>query len=491
MSASISKDRFIDSKVVALFQSLSKQEVKAFAKYLSGTSYKPDNDVFQLFFFLKKHHPNFCEKKVTSSTVWQYIFYEDEVNKKKLLQLCTNLVKVIEDFLIKLQLQKSQPERDFLLLNAFKDRKLDNQFFQKVKEVRKKWEKDKPPGIEQLHNEYKLETMSSSHLDTTNINLIMTAMQNDINNFDIYYLAKRLHLSHALALSKNYFTNVEDQNEKNILENLLSLSNQGKYAKTPAIHLSNLIFKDLLRGEFNNYQEILDLFIQTFEQYSKLEQTDILDFLFHYCIKNESKGDKNALISLFDLTKWSVQNKIYIKDGYISNGQFVNIVNIACKAKQYNWARDFISDNKYFLVEKIREDIVASCIATCLHSEKKYEDLLSHLVRVNFKNIIYSVNARCLQIMAYVELGNKDELFYNSTKALTSVISRNNLLAKERKNGIRLFIKYAKKINKLNHRSKINYKALKNKVGNSKNVIAKKWLLEKLDYYEKRATKFK
>jgi len=486
----VSKDRFFKSKLVALFKTLSKAEVKAFAKYLAGTSYKADNAIFHLFDFLKKYHPDLCESKVNTHNAWHAIFDANQINQKKLLQLRTNLVKVLEDFLIKLQLEKSQPERDFLLLNALKERKLNNQFSQKVKEVRKKWEKDKPPGIEQLHNEYKLENLYNSYKETTNIDLVMEVMQKDINNLDFYYFAKRLHLSYGLALSKNYFTNDEDQNEKKILNNLLTLSNQEKYVKIPAIHLSNLIFKDLLSSKFDNYNRIRDLFYQTFEQYSKLEQKDILNFLIHCCIQNEMKGDKRALKKLFDLIKWAVENRLYVINGYVNYHQFTTIVNIACRAKQYKWARNFISKYQLLLVDRVRDDIVASCIATCLYSEKKFEELLSHLVSVNFKNILISVNARCLQIMAYVELKNNDDLLFNSAKALNAVISRNDLLSIERKEGIRLFIKYSKILTKLSYKSKIDYEKLKNKVINSKNLIGKKWILEKLEYNQKRTIKF-
>lgn len=486
MSAPLKKDRFIDSKVVALFQVLSKQEIKAFGKYLAGTSYKQDNAIFQLYFFLKKHYPAFCESKVNTKLVWKYCFDEKDVNKKKLLQLCTNLVKMLEDFLIKLQLEKSQPERDFLLLNALKDRKLDNQFFQKVKEVRKKWETNKPPGIEQLHNEYKLESLHNNYNETTDLEILMAAMQNEINNFDIYYFAKRLHLSYVLSTSKNYLNNVDDQNEKKILSHLLTLSNQEKYAKIPAIHLSNLILKDLLLEKFDNYIKIQRLFYRTFKQYSKQEQTDIIGFLSHYCVQNQLNGDKFALKKLFDLTKWAVENSIYIENGYIPNNEFTNIVNTACGAKQYNWARDFIADYQIYLVDKIREDIVSSCIATCLLSEKKYEELLSHLVSVNFKNIIYSVNARCLQITAFVELGGMDEQFYNSTRAFEAVLFRNKHLLKERKEAYSKFIKYSKIIYKSNYVSKYDYTKLLIEINSTQNIFAKNWIFNKIK--EKEAT---
>jgi len=482
----ISKDRFTSSRLVALFKTLSKTEVKAFSKYLTGTSYKADNAVFQLFFFLKKYHPHYCEKKINTKLVWEYCFDEKEVNKKKLLQLCTNLVKVLEDFLIKLQLEKSQPERDFLLLHAFKDRKLDNQFFQKVKEVRKKWEKYKPPGIEQLHNEYKLESLYSGYKETTNINLIMNAMQIDIDNLDIYYLARRLHLSHTLALSKNYFSNVEDQNEKSILRNLLTLSNQLKYEKIPAIHLSNLIFKDLLSGEFDNYDKIKGFFYQTFEQYSQIEQTDILDFLIHYCMQNESKGDKNALSNLFNLTKWAVENKIYVKDGYINNHQFNTIVNIACRAKEFNWAEKFIVDNSNYLEKSIRYDIVANCNATCLFFAKKYKEVVDQLSIIKFTNISIAVNSRCLQLMACAELKGNDIFFFNSVKLLRGVIKRDRVLTKKRKENLSKFIYLIKIIYKMRYRKKINTIEIEKILKLETHLPYRRWFMNKLQNYKRK-----
>jgi len=481
MSANQTKDRFIDSKVVTLFQSLSKEEVKVFKKYLSGTSYKENNDVFKLFEFLKKHHPNCSEAKVNTEAACLYIYLEDEVPKRKFLQLRTNLAKVLEDFLIKLQLEKSQPDRDFMLMNALKDRQLDNLFFQKVKDVRKKWEIKRPVGIEQLHNEYKLEALYYDSSETSNIDEVMNSIKKRIDNLDTYYLAKRLHLSQTLALSKNYLENEEDQNEQKIISIILELSNQSKFSVKPEIALFNLILKELRNDKFKKYDEILNIFKKTFNDYDKDEQHDILNFLTHSCLKNQLKNQSSNL-NLFDLTKWSVEEGLYVNNnGNIDGNQFINIVNIACRAEAFDWANNFIKKYSPYLEKNIKIDIASFCTAICLHRAKRYEEVANRLSIMNFSNVSIGIHARCLQLMAYTELRGKDEFFLNLTKALKAIIERDKILAKERKEGLLYFIHFIKKIYKLKYRKNNNADGLIKEIRTTDLVSYKNWLISKIN----------
>jgi len=486
MPSQNSTDRFIDSKVVVLFQSLTEKEVKLFSKYIKGTNFQKGNSIFKLLFYLKKYAPDFNEKYINKTAICKYLKKNNGFNENKFLQLCTSLTKVLEDFLIKLQLEKSQTERDFLLLNALKDRKLGNLFFKKVKRVRKTWEMEQPPGIEHLHNEYLLESIYISFSENHNITEIVSAIKKLIDNLDKYYFATRLHNASNMKFTSLFIKNVKRPEDDLQINDILIKSNNGKFCDVPQIKFLRKLHLTLSERNFENFQELLVEFYDNYELYSKDEQIDLLNFFMASCHLNNKKSGKENTNDLIAITKWAVKKEIYISNGFFDANQFTNVVNVASRDNQFGWARNFIDKYSSYLNKKNRTDIVTACRVTCLHAEKKYEELLSLMALVNFNNILISVNARCMQIIAYVELGDKDDLFYNSTKSFKALISRNNLLTKERKEAIKLFIKYSKKLYKMNRSSNFNYGKIKCKVLENEQIVAKKWILKKLDFYEKK-----
>jgi len=482
MSVDFSNDRLINSKVVVLFQSLNKKELRQFSKYLEGTRYKKENDIYALFEYLKKHHPNFCEKKINKQKVCKHIYKNER--EGKFLQLCTNLTQVLEDFLIKQELEESQTERDFILLNALKRRKLDNLFFQKVKKVRKDWETNKPPGIEQLHNQYKLESLYHNHYETTDIEKIIHAMITQSETLDNYYIALRLHLSNCIHYTKNYINSKTLTEQNKIVQTIINISSEQKYQNIPQIKLLGSILNTLTNSNYENFSQIRNDFFETFHLFEKNEQNDILNSLSHFCQENRKNGVKHADFDLFELSKWAVKNKLYIDNDYIDNLQFQNIVKIALNAKESNWALTFIDKNKKFLLSNIREDIVAYCKVICFLRLDEYEKILNELLTIKFRNIEIGIISRCIHLRAYVESKGRDDEFYRLCRSLRAVVDRDSLWPENRKESIINFIQNAKIIYDLRYKKKNRIAEIETKIKCSENLYFKEWLLEKLTFYK-------
>lgn len=482
MSADNFNDRLINSKVVVLFKSLTKPELRQFTKYLEGTSYQKGNDIYALFNFLKKHYPNFCEKKICKQKVCKYIYKNGR--EGKFLQLCTNLTKVLEDFLIKQELEESRVERDFVLLNALKRRKLDNLFFQKVKKVRKDWETSQPAGIEQLHNQYKLESLHHTFYETADIEKIVEGTLTRSEALDIYYMAARLHLSSSIYSMRNYVNHDILSEQNKIVSTVLTISSNEKYQDISQISLMSLILNGLVKNKYDDFVSIRDIFYETYKLYDKTEQEDILSYLGHFCQQNLKNGVQASIKLLFELTKWAVTKKLFVNDGYFDNLQFQNIVNIALNADESKWALKFIENHKELLFENIREDIVAYCKVICFLNMKKYEKILELLLTVRFRNVTIGITSRCIEMRAYVELNGRDEEFFRLCRNLIGVINRDNLLASVRKKSVLNFIKYAKVIYDLRYQKRNDLNSIEKEI-KLKNVFFKHWILQKISSYKK------
>lgn len=125
-----------NSKLIAFLKELSASEMKHFGRFVKVNSLKSLKDTEVFFNHLKKHHPHFPVDKITKERIAKKLFLEDNNRLKKVMNLTHKLMQLLEIFLIQEELECQQKEKDFLLLEALKKRKLDKYFLKRQNKLK-------------------------------------------------------------------------------------------------------------------------------------------------------------------------------------------------------------------------------------------------------------------------------------------------------------------------------------------------------------------
>ncbi len=469
------------SKLIELLGALPKEEIKEFGKFLKRTSSVKSHGKLWLFDYLKKYHPEFPEAKVDRKFIAKKIKTALDLSEKSLANLMTNLYVDIENYFIEKELQLNAVDRNFILLKALKRNKLDKLFFNKVEQIQKEWKTERPKGIEQLHNEYKLAKTCFMHPNYS----LFPGQDIDphllLEKIDTYYFAVKLYYNLCIESTQYTLDRMQSLNYKNLIIPILELIRSSKTKNTPQLQFFTLLLEDYHNKKFDNYINYKNLFFESYDVFDSNEAHDIITFLQIAVYENYKLGKAGSLQELFELNKFAAEKHLILENGYVSEFSFKNIVLTACAAKEISWAETFVEEFGEYLDKNVKEDISQLCKAILEFNKGNFELSLEYLLTVKLPDAVYGIQMRCLQLQCYYEVEKYEELFYNLVKSFSTYLSRNDKLSDTYKEAWQNFIRYANKLKQAQFNNKNKKEKLHQEITAHTNISSKTWLLEKAE----------
>lgn len=475
----------VKSKLVQLLKTFSVLEMKEFAKFLEGTSYRKTSGVYMLFKFLKKYHPEFSEKNIEKENILKKAFKDKPPSNQRLFDLMSMLYNTVENFLIQKKLETERVDRDFLVLKILKERKLDKLFFQKAVGVERDWEKNPIAGIEHLHDIYKLHRMCFLH---PNYSIIDKPITQEIlyKEIDDYYFSVKMYIMMIFMIQNKYVKISNDEvSESQFFNNILEFSKTTEYSEVASTKLLSMIIDALKNKNFETVEEIKEVYIDNIKSFNENEQLDFFGSLMTMNFIKFREGSENALTSLFELNKFAVQNDILLEDGFINTGYFRSIVQVGCAVNELDWTEEFVNKYEQFLDQELKESNVILSKSEIAFEKKQYESVLQMTVKAKFENAVYASQVKMLQLQCYFELEGYEDTFYNLVKSFTAFLQRSKVFSDQYVKPVLNFIRFTNKLFNSKNSIEKNRDSLELELNDLSNIVKKKWLIEKLNEQKK------
>jgi len=470
-----------NSRLIAYLKTMSKAEMKDFGRFISAA--KGIKDVIVLFNYLQPYHPEYPEKNLVKSKIATKLFPNERNIAKKFTNIMYRFGQLLDDFLVQEELKVKEAEKDLLLLHALKRRQLDHFFFKKAEQIEEDWTKNPPPGLEHLHNIYRLKEMY--HHTNHNYPLLKktpVSPKNFIHHIDTYYFATKLYWALCIRHNENFLTDLDNaENPEYLLNEILSLSRTNSFEKVPQIKLISNLLTAYINSDFEDYLSLKEHFINFINLYNEREKNDIAIFLHSACYENYKIGKSASLEQLFDLNCLMIDNQFLLRNGRIETDQFWNIVNIGFELNKFSWTENFIDEYRDYLEKSEKQDVLTICDAMISYHNKDYEEAIRKLATVKFQNVLYGLHARSIQLKSYYELGDEYyQMFLSLTKSFYLFLNR-NALSKETKLRVKNFIAFSKKLIIVKNKPHLLDIEGFNAKLNRENIGYKSWLSSKLE----------
>ncbi|MBK9735009.1 MAG: hypothetical protein IPO92_08595 [Saprospiraceae bacterium] len=214
--------------------------------------------------------------------------------------------------------------------------------------------------------------------------------------------------------------------------------------------------------------------------FPKEEVKEIYATAISYCINKVNKGSFDFQKETFSLYKETIDNNIIILEKELSATTFRNIVQIALRVEEFDWAEIFINDYAQYVDPKYRDNAVMFSLARLEFYRKNFGKVLDHLNKVNYDDVWYNLGSKTLQIASYYELDEFDAL-ESLLQAFKMYIRREKSLTDDRKDTYLYLIKFTTSLMKLSYKEKDKLIKLKAEIEGIKGVVSKPWLLEKVE----------
>lgn len=459
----------IARKLVWALAKLDKKSLLRFEEFVASPYFNVNVDLRRFYAILlhsllKKQK----DKWASDEDIWQGLYPDTPLDKRRLNLLYFNLGKLLDDYLSQREFDEMQYMQKKVLLDGLLKFKLFKIHQESKKEFHNQLIENKDYSSQYAVFQY--------HLEKSNIK---SPFRNEILNWlNSYYILEKLQTYISLlSWKKMYKLDVEIFFMEYIFEKIQTVN----YIQFPSIQVYSKITDMLLDEKNEGHYFELKFLMQKFIKELPVEmQRDVFTTAISYCITKGNQSNSKFDRESFELFKESVERDIIQEKNEISVPVFRNIAFIAVKVGEFLWAEKFIEDKKNLVNQKFRDNAVNFSLARLEVNRQNYNKVLEYLQLINYDDVWYQLGAKIMQAAAYYKLEEFDALesFLNAFKMY---INREKSLTKERKTTHANFIKYTKKLIYLNPSEKTKVLKLKSEIESNNAVVNKVWLLEMVD----------
>ena len=473
----------LNTKLVQILAALSAKEFKSFEQYVNSPFFNRNKQVCELLDAIKPFHPNYENPKFTREHVFSKLFGKTEkYNEAKLRYVLSDLTLLLEGFLSVDEYLRNPNEQKYFLLKSLRERNADKFFTQHLEDAHAMINKAGYTDSEYYFYDYLFNEQSYLFTSVKNNRSIDSSLQELIDNLEIFYLAKNLKYYCEMINRKNI---LKVEYRLSIFEQILPYLEKRGFEEIPAIHIYVVILRTLADNDHHeNYDLLMDLIAKHRSKFPPAEVRDMYAFAQNYCIKQINSGNADFLRKLFELNKTLLATGLIFESGYLSPHDFKNIVTVSLRIGEFEFAHDFIQNQKDRLDPAIRDNAHAYSMAWYHFFRKEYDKTLKTLLKVEFTDVYYHLDAKSLLLKTYYELGEEDAL-YSLFDAFKIYLRRNKLISEYQSEVYSNLIAYTRRLVTARHGSnRVNLDDLRKEILESKRVADLNWLLSKIDEVE-------
>ena len=459
--------------VYQLLRTFTKQDIREARKWLASPYHNQREDLPLLFEQLVAAAPEGLP--LSREQAWQALHSEQPYDDQQLRLVLSYLYRCLEDFLRQREAEQAPWLQQHLLLAAYRKRGLDGHFQKAYRKLHKqqKEETQRPP--EYYLAQYWLEQeryQEESTLGRTREH----NLQELEGQLTTAFLGMKLRqgcflLAHEAVYKASYRIALE--------EALLGLATQEPYRDIPAISVYCHCYRMLRFPEqdqyFTTFQSRL---FQSIGLFPQAELRDLFLLAINFCIRQINQTAEGYLREALELYQKGLETEVLLENGDLSRFTYNNAIGIALRLQEFDWAERFLHHYRPYLEAEQEEAAFSLNAARLAFARRQYGQVLAHLQRADYRDLINNMVAKTLQMKAYYELDEFD-LLESHLRSMRAFLRRKRHISYHQQNYLNI-IRYTQKLLALNPMDREMAKALEEEIRNVEPLTEKGWLVEKV-----------
>ncbi len=472
-----------ERKFITVLKSVSPYDLNSYKKFIASPYFNVNENITLFNHILIDHCVKTNSEEIADEDVWKLIFNDIPYDDLKMRRLYSDSLKLFQQFLSNEVFQKDIYTQTLFKINKINDLKIDILQNDAQKETERIINRIDSVSSDQFHNKFLLQR------DLYGIRIgydkkhksykgdIVASMRKLEKDLDQFYIIEKLRIfSTIISWSRSIKTDIKFDRYKEFIDNTID-----EYHHTsPAIQMYINIFHLLTaHNAHDRYLELKQLIKKHKYSFKEEELKDLYEYAFSYSNIRLNKGDNSVLEEVFDLYKEALKDDVLLSDGELSPTTFKNIVVLGLRCGQLEWTKYFISHYSEKISEKFRHNAVHFNMARYNFYMKDYWEAISNLQQVNYDDIFYNLDSRILLIACYYELEELD-VMESQINSFLMFIRRNKTLSRDVKGNYKNYLKYVKKLSRININDKSKILEIKLELQDKPGVVSKGWILDKL-----------
>lgn len=479
-----------ETKLIRLLKTFSKEELKSLGKFLESPFLKSARNTIILFDYIIKFHPDFETDKLDKEIVFKNIFPGEKYDEKKMVNHITDLMRSAKDFLIHKRLDKDEIESLIYLGNEYYDRNLLNSNFTLLKDIEGKLEPGFSTTSDYLSKLRKLNFLKSSYYTGNNdfdksieceIEYFVVSATQFIMDYTQFVSSKKPALNtHGIKMANNFSDAIIKCFD---IDKLIKLTEKEEFMNSSLITLHYYRLKSIEQpDDLKHYYSLKEYFNKIISKVSRDEQYFMFSHLQNYCVRKVHEGNEDFKREGLEIYKIMLEHNSYSysENEYMEILTFRNVMYFCYMLNEFEWLRYFIDKYIDTLNPEYREDMRNFSFANLYFYQKDFEKSLEYISKkFNHEVFLFKTDVKNLMIRLYYELNHLEQA-YSLVDSYKHFLSSNKEISRSLNIIFSKFLKYYFELLKIKSgQSKEMPSFIISKIEKEKNLVNKKWLLEK------------
>jgi len=476
-----------DSNLINLLRTFSKEEMKRFGLFVQSPFYNREKILIKFVSVLIKYHPEFGVEEMPKKKIYASILPGKAYNDALMRNTVSDLLRLAEEFLKVIRANKDAFYSRYNIMKELTDRKQKTLFSMNFRKAKNALESSGVLDEIYYQNSFLLEDEKRRNVVVNSSRILYKDdnLQQQADSIHLHHLVEDIKL-YAIMLNQKKFT-YEHNFDFTLSETLRTYieENFHLYRNIPYIAIFyNCVM--LYKTEDKKYFD--ELRIQTKKHFKKLSHTDrknMFMVLTNHGYLQIRRGNFEFYDELFEVNKDFIKTKAYLEgNDFMAHYIYSSIAMNAADIGKTDWAENFLNKYLKLVHSDYRKSSYNICMASIHLARKEYDNALEKLSVIIPWDNSAKLSVDLLQLKIYFSK-NETESFLSMTDSMRHFLKRNKDIKNESRIVYGNFVLFLKKLYLLKISSpdidKSKLYMLKKKIQDNNEIMAKKWLLEKVD----------
>ena len=479
------------SRLVSLVKTLSRGELRKFRLFIESPYFNQNERLVKLMELLFQAAPGFNGQLLDKTYVFQYIFGSEEpYEEQRLHDQMSNLLRLFEQFIAQEHYEHAPHSPAKHLLGALDQRQLTDHYSRTFRRIEKQFASHPLRDSGYYLEMYMFEKGRDSYAGKQQNRRFKQQLSETVRNLDAYFLGERLRMACEMINRQRILNQpYEPGIEKGMIQ---YMKGEGRgYLEIPLISIYYQIFMMLTEDTDGSqyFTELLNSLEENSAFFSRQEAYAMYAYAQNYCIQQINQGQVDYLEKLFRIYQMLLNKELLLDSstGFLAHEHYKNIITVALRQKEFDWARNVLEEYKSKLSPKYRENAYNYNLSVYLYEKKRYGEVLKLLQQVEFTDVYYHLSAKFLLLRIYYEQNDTDGFRY-LTQAFLAFLKRNQEISTYQTQAYRNLIRFAQKAFKLRRRSErllkeefeVRLEKLKHEISSTKGISNANWLISQI-----------
>lgn len=429
---------------------------------------------------LKRLYDHLCERihelsiEPEKNTAFKAAWPDRTFNENVWSKLNYDLVQLMEDCLAYHHFIETPSLRQSQVLKNYRRKGLNRHYRIRLEAYRRKQAKEKLTSVDQYRFAYELEQHTyllksgNKRSEKHNLPAIEHALQ------QVVFAEKFRQFGRTLAHQRLF----KEKFAPPLLDELVAAYQLSPQEDQPGVHLfylATLLYTKPVAQADLIFQQLKTGLVTAVDQFETNDLRDLLIHAINHGVRRTNEGQGEYVRQTLELYQIGMQQQLFYEQGEIDIFTFNNIMGLALRLEEVDFAQRFLDENAHRLPSEKQEEVASLNRGRLAYQQKNYGQALRHLQTADYQDFIHHLTARVLQLKIFYERDDYNLLIAHIRSTKTLLRRRSN--QGYHRNNYRNIFTLADKLLKLPPGDRRAKESLRQRIATTEPCTEKAWLL--------------